>query len=134
QSLLRGTMSPHPGEAVRLELQPDRGAVLALHRASLPLFIIPQQMLDMVTQFMRDDIGLREISRRAEALLQLLVEREVDVDLLIRRTIERSGGRLGKTTGRPHRIPEEYQLGRLVLATVGLQLAAPEGLGAVEHE
>ena len=41
--------------------------------------------------FMRNDIGLRELSRRAEALAQLVVEREVEIDVIVLRTIERPG-------------------------------------------
>src|SRR4051812_1738445 len=78
QSLLRGMMPPYPGEAISLKLQADGSAVLALYRTPLPLaLIVPEEMLDVVTQFMRDDVGLGEVPRRAETLLQLLIEGEI---------------------------------------------------------
>jgi len=38
-------------------------------------------MLDMVTDFMGDDIRLGEVAGRAELLMQLVIERQVDVNL-----------------------------------------------------
>ena len=55
----------------------------------------------MVADLVREHIGLREIARRAELLAQLIVEREVDVNLLVDRAIERPGlGRCADAAGR----------------------------------
>ena len=48
-----------------------------------------EQILYMVADFVRDDIGLREIARCAELAAHLLVKRQVDVRLFISRAIER---------------------------------------------
>ncbi len=39
-----------------------------------------------------DHVGLGEVSWRAEALIQLAEEREVDVELVIARAVERADG------------------------------------------
>ena len=46
-------------------------------------------MADLV----RDDVGLREVAGRVEALLQLLHEREIEIDLVVARAVERADGR-----------------------------------------
>ena len=59
----------------------------------------------------RDHVGLGEISRRIEAVAQVAVEAQIDVDLLIRGTVERPDRRLRETAGRLHRAGEQHQLG-----------------------
>jgi hypothetical protein len=52
-----------------------------LHRA--------EQMLDVMADLVRDDVGLREIAGCAETRPQVAIEREVYVNLLVARTVER---------------------------------------------
>ena len=59
---------------------------VAIHRAD--------EILDVVAIFMRDHIGLRELSRRAELLGKLVEEGQVQIDALVVRAVERPGGRL----------------------------------------
>ncbi len=49
----------------------------------------PDEILYVMTDLVRDDVRLREIARRLEALLQLVVEHHIDVDLLVERAVER---------------------------------------------
>ena len=49
-----------------------------------------EQLLHVMADLMGDDIGLGEVAGRAEAVLQLLVEVEVDIDLLVVRAVERA--------------------------------------------
>ena len=83
----------------------------------------------------RQHVGLGEFAGRAEAVRQFVIKAQVDVDLLVRRTIKRSGGRLSKTTGRIRRIAEQHQL-RVPVRHAALlrQKALPGFLGIVQHE
>src|SRR5262249_41913615 len=67
----------------------------------------------------------------AEAALQLVVEAEVDVDLLIARTVERAGRSLAESAGRLHLVAEEHELGVLVAVAENL---APRVLRVVQDE
>ena len=42
-----------------------------------------KDLLHVMADLVRDDIGLGEIARRAEALLELVEEAEVDVEVLV---------------------------------------------------
>src|SRR6185295_9161845 len=72
-SLLRRGVAPHAGEAVRLEFEGDRGAVRAAARAAHTIRVA-EQVLDVMTDLVRDHVRLREVTRRAEALRQLAEE------------------------------------------------------------
>jgi hypothetical protein len=48
------------------------------------------QVLHVVADFVRDDVGLREITRRAETAFHHFVEAWVDVELAIARAVERA--------------------------------------------
>src|SRR5512140_787922 len=86
-------------------------------------------MADLV----RHDIVLCEIPRRLEALLQHLVETQIDVDGLVLGTVERSGGRLSEAAGRLRSAAEHHQLGRSVLGAPLAEDLGPCVLGAGEH-
>jgi hypothetical protein len=110
-------VGPHPGVAIGLKLQSNRqlvGEIGAGGPCPAHLGLGAEQVLHVVPDFVRQNVGLGEVSGRSEAPLQLLVEPEVDVDLLVRGTVERSGGRLGESARGLHRVPEEHQLGRPV--------------------
>src|SRR5205823_14417761 len=70
-----GVRRPDAGIAVSLELDPDLDCVaLGLARAGLELFGLPEradQVLDVMTDLVRDDIGLGEIARRLESAREL---------------------------------------------------------------
>ena len=63
---------------------------------------------------MSDDVRLGKISRRAEALRQLVEESEVEIDLRVGRTIKRSGRRFGRTACRLDGIAEQHDTRPLV--------------------
>src|SRR6185295_1164900 len=48
----------------------------------------------MVAIFMGDDIGARELARRAETLVQFVEKSQVEIDMGVARAIERPGGGL----------------------------------------
>src|SRR5687767_10102043 len=72
-------------------------------------------MADLV----REHVGLREITRRAETFVQLVEESEVEINLPIPRTVERAGCRLREPARRLNRIAEEN--GTRLLVTVAKQ-------------
>ena len=93
-SLLSGIMSPHAGVAVGLQLETHRQRVRAARIRTLHLPHLPfgaGQRLHVVADLVREDVGLREVARRAEAALQLVEEPEIEIDLAIARTVERPG-------------------------------------------
>src|SRR4051794_37288289 len=61
-------------------------------------------MLDVMPELMRDDVCLGELAGRAETLAKVVVESEIDVDLLIVRTIEWSDRRLADAARRLRRV------------------------------
>ena len=95
---LFGAMRPHAREAIRLEFEIDgkRVSLRWILTGKLPhLLFDAENVLHMVAKLMRDNIGLRKVGIAATETFQLIPETEVDVDLLVRRTIERTGLRLG---------------------------------------
>lgn len=98
---LLSRVSPDSRKAVRLQLQIDR-QMIALPRILLrkPLFpgLNSQQLLDMVSQFMRDNVSLGKLRRASAKLLQLFPETQVDINLLVLRAIERASRSLRRPT------------------------------------
>src|SRR6185503_20838180 len=71
-------------------------------------------VLHVMPDLVRDDIGLREVAGRAEALRQLVEEGEIDIDLRIARAVERPGRRARVAAGGIDRVREEHQPGWLI--------------------
>ena len=91
---LFGGVAPHAREAIRLQFQPDRKRIRLRRiaaREPVHLALDPEQFLHVVTYFVRQHVGLRELARSSEPVAQLLKESQVDVDLLILGAIKRSG-------------------------------------------
>ena len=78
---VRRFVCPHTGEAVGLKLERDRCASCA----GTGILLNPPhhaiQVLNVMTEFMRNDVGLRKIAGRAEPLRQLGEESEVEIHL-----------------------------------------------------
>ena len=76
-------MSPHAGVAVRLQLHANRQLV---PRARVRGLLLPNlrfdtgEGLDVVADFMREDVRLGEVAGRAEAIVQLVEEAQIEVD------------------------------------------------------
>ena len=95
QPLLGREVAPDAGEAVCLQFHPH-GHLIGFHFAHrLPHLVElgqhANEILDMVADFMSDDIGLREVAGRAELPVKLREEGGVEIDLLVTRAIERPG-------------------------------------------
>ncbi len=87
-----------------------------------------------MADLMRDHIGLGEIARHVESVLQLLVERQVDIDLLVVGAIERPHGRRARAAGRANAAGIEHQLRVLVALAVALEDIGPHVLGVAKHD
>jgi len=57
------------------------------------------ELLHMVADLMRDHVRLGEIARRVKAVLQIAIEREIHVELLVVRAVERAHRRLSHAAG-----------------------------------
>src|SRR5688572_12480610 len=73
-----GMMSPYPGETVGLQLHPN-GEGVSLSAGCLMLKAIhpfgdAEKILDVMPDLVGDDIGLREVTRRAEPASQFVEE------------------------------------------------------------
>ena len=79
---------PHAGIAIGLKFDLDLDRIaFGLARAGLQLVRLVEralQVLDVMADLVRDDIGLREVARRAEALRQLVEEARVEINLSCR--------------------------------------------------
>jgi hypothetical protein len=64
----------------------------------------------MMTDLVRQHVGLGEFTGRSEAVSQFVKKAEVNVDLLVRGTIKRAGSRLSKAAGRICGVAEEHKL------------------------
>ena len=90
------------------------------------------EVLHVVADLVRDHVGLREIARRVEAALQVVEEREVDVEPLVIGTIERSHRRLADPAPGSRAAGVEHEPGRAVARARRLEDIAPHVLGAAE--
>src|SRR3954451_24655898 len=80
---------------------------------------------------MCQNVSLGEVSGCAKPLRQLVVERQVDVDLFVPRAVERTSRRFRCPTGRLHDIPEQDQLCVMIS---GSEYAFPGLLNIVQNE
>ena len=135
--LLVGVMRPHPGQAVGLELHQDRQGVRLLRARPPPhamdLLRDPQQVLDVMAHLVGDDVRLREVPRRSEALVELPEEREVDVDLAVLRTVEGPHRRLTHAARRRRRLAEQHEPRRRV-ASARVREDPPPGVLRVRED
>ncbi len=91
---LFGAVRPHTGETVRLQfkINGERVSLGWILAGEMPhLLLDSQNILHMVAQLVRDNISLRELRVAAAQPSQLIPEAKVDVDLLVRRTVEGPG-------------------------------------------
>ena len=134
--ILLAVVSPDAGVKICLQLESNRHLLAVRFAATGRDFVRGAgQLLHVVTNFVSDDVGLGKIAWRVECLCQLVVKAQVDVDLFIRRAIERSrfGAARAATTGLNH-APIENQGGWLVFRVVASELRSPNILGAGEHD
>ena len=108
---LRGVMAPDAGETVGLQLEPDRQLVLLIWTRLLEaadLRLDAEQMLHVVPKLVRQHVGLRKIARRAEPLLKLGEESQVEVNERIGRAVEGTGRGLRGSASRLNRVTKDH--------------------------
>src|SRR5688572_13059361 len=86
-----------------------------------------------MADFMREHVRLGEVARSLEAGSQLVIEREVDIDLLVARTVERADGGARGSAGGLHLTAEQHEFGRNVLGAMLLEEGGPGVFGVAEH-
>src|SRR5262249_52542932 len=121
---------PHPGKAVGLQLD-SYLKLVAFDRVHAALRFLhlgqdSEQILHVMTDLVRDHVGLRELAAFAsniaatETPLEILKECGVEIDLLIVRAVERTHGGLGKTACRA-RGAREHDQRRGLVGSAGLR-------------
>ena len=78
-----------------------------------------------MANFVGQHVGLRKLAGRAELSAQFFKEAQVDVDLLVLRTVKRSRGGFRLAARGPDGIPVEVQLGMPVLHSLFWQQFLP---------
>src|SRR5262245_50988791 len=86
----------------------------------------------MMTNFMGDDISLGKIARGAEAVFELSVEMEIDVNFLIGRTIKRPHSRQTHTAGGAYPPAKQYELGIAVALAILRKSIPPNIFGCTK--
>jgi hypothetical protein len=136
-ALIIGVVGPDPGETVCLKFQTD-GELVGLYPIDallerLYLARNAQQVLDVMTDFVGDDIRLGEIARGIQFILQVLIKAEVNVDLLVGGAVERPHRRFGHTAGGLHGTGKQHQFWVNVLPP-HLAKQSPPGVFCVRQD
>src|SRR4029450_3049156 len=132
-----GVEAPHAGEAVGLELHRHRERVAAAPARARALrrdlLGDADEVLHVMADLVGDHVGARELTRRPEALGQLLEERAVEIDALVPRAVERPDRVVVLAARGLDGAAEEDEARRLVLAALLLEDGAPCVLGVAQH-
>src|ERR1700730_3192470 len=107
-----------PAKQSACSSEPNRklvGLLRVLLPCRLHLALDAEQFLHMMSNFMGQDVGLGKLSGRAEALLQFVVEAQIDINLLILWTVERTGRGLRQAAGRIDRVAKQHEFGVVIL-------------------
>ena len=130
-------VGPDAGEAVGLQFDADLNGVSLPLAHPLPhrvdLIHDAEQVLHVMADLMRNHVGLGGVAWCVEAVFQLLVEGEVDIDLLILGAIERAHLRHADAAGRAHAAGKQHELRIAVSRSVLRKQLAPDVLGFGEH-
>ena len=128
--LILGVHGPDACQAIGLKFQPYGQSVAFLFTClltrRLDLCRGAKQRLNVMTHFMRYDVGECEVAAGAELACHLVVEREVEVDLLVARTIERPRCTLRDAAIGLHDAGEQHERGFLVCLAGGFENFRPD--------
>ena len=131
-------MGPDTGEKIGLQLQANR-QVIRVGLARPFLFRVDsitdaQQFLHMMAHLVGDDVGLGKVARCAQPAFHRFVKTQVDVDPLIRRTVEGADCGALYAARRLDPVAEQHQLGFTVGATLLAEEFRPHLLGVRQHD
>jgi hypothetical protein len=126
---------PDAGEAIRLQLEPHRraGGALRVPEARDAL-ADAEELLDVVPELVRDDVGLRELAAGAELARELVEEAEVDVHLLVFGAVEGARRRVAQAAAGARRVRIKNELGVAVGPLLARELRLPARLHVVQDE
>jgi len=135
--LLLRARGPHAGEAIGLQLEPHAERIGLRFARPLSLLVDPgqdpQEILNVVTHFMADDIRMRELARRTELPRHHVEEAQIQIHDAIFTAIERAGRRLSQTACRRIAVAKQAQLGIHVGLPAFLEGGSPYGLRAAQN-
>src|SRR5262249_51038947 len=136
-------MRPYAGKTIGLQFHPHLHLVgIGFIEALLHLLHLgqdAQQVLHVMADLMGDHVGLRELAglaagvTGAEASLEILKERRVEINLAVVRAVERAHRGLREPAGRARGAGEHHEGRRLVSLAVLRENFLPLGLRAAEH-
>src|ERR1044071_8279799 len=109
---LRGGVSPYAGEAVGLQFDADGDLIACTRLAPAEpccLVLYTEDFLYMMPDFVCKHVRLGEFAGSAEAPAELIEKSQIEVDLFVRRTVERSSSRLRKAARRIDRVAIEHE-------------------------
>ncbi len=93
-----------------------------------------QELLHVMADLVGEDVGLGEVALYAEAVLQLLIEVEVDINLLVARAVEGTHLRQPHAASRAHAAGEQHQRGIAIALAIAAEDVAPDILGVGEND
>jgi hypothetical protein len=93
-----------------------------------------EEILDMVPHLVRDDVRLCKIAGCAQPLLQIPEEPQIEIQLLVRGTVEGAHGRLRRAASRLHGAGEEHEPGFAIAAALLPEDAVPGVLGVGQDD
>src|SRR5262249_52154147 len=121
-----------------LQLEPDRKLVVIRFAEPttrrLHTITDAEQILHVMSNFMCNNVCLREIATGTQPLLEFVKKSEVDVNTSIFWTIKRTGGTTGKPAAGPSLVCEEYELRLFVFASHLLEDRMPCVFGIGEND
>src|SRR5437762_13323573 len=91
-------------------------------------------MLHVMAELVRDDVRLRKIAGCSELAIELVEEVEVEIHLLVQRTIEGSHGALRRSAAGDRAVAEQHHASRAIVAPASRERACPGGTRVVEQE
>lgn len=114
QAALTGGMSPDAGKAVGLEFHEDAELILRTRVALLSganLAFDAKDGLQVVTEFVGDDISLSKVARGAKLAAEFVVKVEVNINALVGRAVEGAHGAFGSAASATDEAAEEDKPG-----------------------
>src|SRR5882672_10265889 len=109
----------------------DRGSPLP---SGVDLLLDAGELLHVMADLVRQNIRFRKFAGSSETLPQFIEEAQIDVHLLVFRTVERAGGGLCHPTRGINAVSKKHELCMLVRNPLTAQDLGPGLLCVVEHE
>src|SRR5262245_53037264 len=124
-------MCPHPGQVIGLQFQANRPLVILLLGQRPPFFVddaaVAEKVLHMMSHFVGDNVGLRELGIRAsEFLFQLIKEGRIEINGSVRRAVERANRRRRDAAPGLYLVGEKHHVRRRIMFADLAELFTPD--------